>query len=277
MRPGLSTLATLLRRTGAIAVARRLLPKRVAVRLNTAVVARSRQPWAHRYLCGDGLEIGAMHMPLAVPRGVRVRYVDRCSREHAIAAFPELDTRGVVRPDIVEDGFTLASISPLSQDFVIANHVLEHAPNPLQVLERWWQVLLPGGVLFVIVPLQDRSFDRGRTLTSVAHMFEDYDLARAIGPGALAARNAEHYAEWVSISEPRMAGKSPNRAGAVTDGRAAQLAANSVEIHFHTFSVGSFGEFVRAFAKRASTPSRVLEVVDLGAEVLAVLRKADLV
>jgi hypothetical protein len=59
-----------------------------------------------------------------------VRYVDYVTREENLRKFPELDPRTLVTPDIVDDGFVLANVPAESQQFVAANHVLEHASNP---------------------------------------------------------------------------------------------------------------------------------------------------
>jgi SAM-dependent methyltransferase len=262
-----------LRQSGAFIAARRLLPERVAMRLSAAMIDRLRRKYAYEHLSGDGLEIGAMHLPLSLPPGARVRYVDRCSREIAARRFPELDPSRIVDPDIIDDGFTLHSIGADSQQFVIGNHVLEHAPNPLQVLERWWQVLRPSGILFVAVPLHDRSFDRGRRLTPVEHIVQDYEIAKHQGPATLAARNADHYREWASIAEPRTRRLAHPQTPEEQANRANALAAEGAEIHFHTFSVESFGDLMRTFADRPQTKSTVLELVELRDEVLGVLRK----
>jgi SAM-dependent methyltransferase len=269
----LDAAARMLRRSGAFTVAKRLLPERVAMRLSAVMIDRLRRKYAYKHLSGDGLEIGAMHLPLSLPPGARVRYVDRCSRDTAARTFPELDPSSIVEPDIIDDGFLLHSIGADSQQFVVGNHVLEHAPNPLQVLERWWEVLRPSGILFVAVPLHDRSFDRGRRLTTVEHMVEDYEVAKQEGPAALAARNADHYLEWASIAEPRTRRHAHPQTPEQQASRARALAAEGAEIHFHTFSVESFGELMRTFADRAHTKSIVLEFVELRDEVLGVLRK----
>jgi ubiquinone/menaquinone biosynthesis C-methylase UbiE len=36
-----------------------------------------------------------------------------------------------------------------SQDFVIANHLLEHLPDPIGALKEWYRVLRAGGTLFL--------------------------------------------------------------------------------------------------------------------------------
>lgn len=40
-------------------------------------------------------------------------------------------------------------------DFVYASHCLEHMRDPRAALAQWWQLVKPGGVLFVIVPDED--------------------------------------------------------------------------------------------------------------------------
>ncbi len=40
-------------------------------------------------------------------------------------------------------------------DFVFSSHCLEHMRDPRQALRQWWQLVKPGGHLFVIVPDED--------------------------------------------------------------------------------------------------------------------------
>jgi hypothetical protein len=86
---------------------------------------------ARRYLHGSGLEIGALHRPLPVKQGTRVTYVDRLDQRGLRAHYPELASHEFVNVDIVDDGETLGSIAQESQDFIIANHCIEHCENPL--------------------------------------------------------------------------------------------------------------------------------------------------
>src|SRR5437879_2368645 len=46
-----------------------------------AIAKNPRAFAAHRYIKGDGIEIGGLHRPLQVYNGARVRYVDRLSTE----------------------------------------------------------------------------------------------------------------------------------------------------------------------------------------------------
>ena len=91
---------------------------------------------ANEYVHGSGIEIGGLHHPTPVPRDARVRYVDRLSTEDLLKHYPERAGDSIIEVDIVDDGATLATVEAESQDFVIANHVIEHCPDPLAV-RRW--------------------------------------------------------------------------------------------------------------------------------------------
>ncbi|MDP2203191.1 MAG: class I SAM-dependent methyltransferase [Methylicorpusculum sp.] len=47
---------------------------------------------------------------------------------------------------------TLLSYSDHSFDRLIATHVLEHLPNPVQVLKEWNRVIRPQGVISIVLP-----------------------------------------------------------------------------------------------------------------------------
>lgn len=51
---------------------------------------RRREAIASRYLMGEGIEIGALHMPLRVPVTARVKYLDRLPLEGLRGHYPEL-------------------------------------------------------------------------------------------------------------------------------------------------------------------------------------------
>lgn len=53
------------------------------------------------------------------------------------------------------DAQDLEGIPPSSFDWVYSSHCLEHLPDPLRALHRWWEVLRPGGRLLVAVPDED--------------------------------------------------------------------------------------------------------------------------
>ena len=64
----------------------------------------------------------------------------------------------------VLDG-TALKIESGSYDCVIASHCLEHIANPIKALLEWKRVLRPGGLLLLILPHRDHTFDWRRPVT----------------------------------------------------------------------------------------------------------------
>ncbi|MFN0243998.1 MAG: methyltransferase domain-containing protein [Planctomycetota bacterium] len=82
-----------------------------------------------RYLRGSGIDIGAGDDHLSVPDGVVLAW------DHAQG-----------------DAQTMDGVAAASFDFVYSSHCLEHLHDPLRALERWCQILRPGGFLYLVVP-----------------------------------------------------------------------------------------------------------------------------
>jgi SAM-dependent methyltransferase len=236
----------------------------------------TRASLAAAYLRGSGIEIGALHAPLIVPPGVEVRYVDRVTRTESIRAFPGLDAAQIVDPHYVTDGFRLPAIADSSQDFVIANHVLEHTPNALGALGAWHRVLRQGGVLFVAVPIVDRTFDCGRPVTTPEHILEDWQVR---GTSAeVTAHDLPHYREWVTISLVAISNQNgtplPPWSAEEWEQEARRRLEVSDEIHFHTFTCDSFRTLLMEVAPAVLGPVELLALHECGGyEAVAVLRK----
>src|SRR5262249_45425936 len=103
-----------------------------------------------KYLNGSGIEIGALHNPMDVdPKRATVRYVDRMPLDEQRRHYPELGGYTLVHPNIIASADALPMLADGSQDFVIANHLLEHLPDPIGALKEWYRVLRAGGTLFL--------------------------------------------------------------------------------------------------------------------------------
>jgi SAM-dependent methyltransferase len=136
--------------------------------------SRVRKQIAARYLSGSGIEIGALHLPLAVPSHVYVRYIDRMPVTQLREHYPELADYPLIRVDIIDDGERLASIPDESVDFVIANHMIEHAQDPILALHNWSRVIKSQGVLYMGVPHKHYTFDQDRPITPLEHILRDH-------------------------------------------------------------------------------------------------------
>lgn len=134
----------------------------------------NRETIARMFLKGKGIEIGALNNPLKVPAAARVKYVDRMSLKELEQEYPEMNPKTFARVDILDDGERLETIEDNSQDFVIANHFLEHCENPINAIENMLRALKNGGILYMSVPDKRFTFDSTRQITSFQHLMRDY-------------------------------------------------------------------------------------------------------
>ena len=196
-----------------------------------------REAVAENYLAGEGIEIGALHNPLKVPSGARVRYVDQMPVNELRAHYPELAKRNLVHVDIVDDGERLATIGDASQDFVIACHFLEHCEDPLRTLQQHFRVLKDGAVLFLSLPDKRYTFDSLRTVTPFEHLERDYRE----GP---AWSRDRHFLEWAEFVE-RLTDPAAIRA------RADELQRQKYSIHYHVWTMEDMLDFLRHLPRRS--------------------------
>ncbi len=69
----------------------------------------------------------------------------------------------------------LRCIENSSYDFVLSSHCIEHVANPLQGLAEWIRVLKENGLLVLVIPHKDGTFDHRRPVTSLEHLILDLD------------------------------------------------------------------------------------------------------
>ena len=127
---------------------------------------------AHKYCIGKGLEIGgAAHNPF----GLDTLNVDITGSLNTIFKEQEKEYCGESMPvDVVADGSSIP-FPDNSQDFVVSSHVLEHFPNPISALLEWNRLIKFGGIIFMIIPHKDRTFDRDSPRTTLQHLIDDYN------------------------------------------------------------------------------------------------------
>ena len=221
----------------------------------------ARAEFAVRFLFGDGLEIGPLHLPLKLPPHARARYVDRMPVEELREEYPELAGWDLTPVDVIDDGETLATIAPESQDFIVANHFLEHCEDPIGTIETHLGKLKPGGVLFYAVPDKRYTFDFRRPVVRLEHMVSDYEQ----GPEG---SRREHYEEWsrlvlVEEAEPEEQ----------TLARARQLEDVRYSIHMHAWTQAEFLAMILECRSRFNDAFDVEAAARQGIEFIVVLRK----
>lgn len=150
-------------------------------------------PLAQRYLAGlKGIEIGgAAHNPFELD----TINVDVTRSEDT--AFKRLESReaGWALPvDVVAPGDRLP-FADKSYDFVLASHVIEHFQDPIGALIEWDRVARD--FIFLVIPHPDRTFDRGRALTSVPELI---DRHRRLAGRAESEPDERHHSVWTCES-----------------------------------------------------------------------------
>ncbi|MEO7425074.1 MAG: methyltransferase domain-containing protein [Fibrobacteria bacterium] len=227
---------------------------------------------SNKYLKGTGVEVGAQSSPLHLSKRASVKYVDIVTREESIRKFPELNPKNLVNVDIVSDGFTLNGVPSGQFDFLVANHVLEHSPDPIGTVVQWLRVIKPGGILFCSVPDIEYCFDKGRAVTSYQHLLGDFEANGSGASEVLAERNKDHYREWLMISEPAIL----NRAVIPSeqfDKRMVEMAQSREEIHFHTFTPRSMRELFENLSGNILPGLQVLEMSAERNEIILIAKK----
>ena len=240
-------------------------------------LVETRRYLSSKYLRGHGVEIGALGNPLPLPPGALTFYVDRVAREESQRIYPDASSNPHVEPDRVEDGFALPSIAAESLDFVIGNHVLEHAPDFFGALARWTDVININGHIFAAVPLASECFDRKRTITDPKHFIEDYQCLLSGRVSDFDRNTLDHCREYLSISCPEI-----NREmGQVVrcydeeelERRAGEMMIGRVDMHYHTFSLPSMKKALGLFVSEVRNNMSIAAIERSRLEIVFILKK----
>lgn len=222
-----------------------------------AKVHETRELVAATYLRGEGIEVGALHQPLRVPPSARVKYVDRMTATDLRRHYEELAGFKLVETDIIDDGERLTTIGTETQDFVIANHFIEHCQNPIFTFQNLLRVIRPGGVLYLAVPDKRFTFDVDRPCTTIDHLMRDFTE----GPEW---SRRQHFEEWT-----RLVNKNTDETQVAAEVR--HLMEINYSIHFHVWTANELLEFITTV--RGIVPFELELFLRNGFETLLILRK----
>ena len=224
---------------------------------STASIHHTREVIATIFLRGDGIEIGALHQPLRVPPAARVKYVDRMTVPELRRQYEELAGVPLVETDIIDNGEQLSTIGGNTQDFVIANHFLEHCQNPMQTFQNLFRVLKAGGILYVAVPDKRFTFDADRPCTTVEHIMRDFSE----GPEW---SRRQHFEEW-----SRLVNKRAGEARVAEE--VEHLLQIDYSIHFHVWRAAELLELLVAVQRVVQFEVELF--LRNGFETILILRK----
>lgn len=124
---------------------------------------------ANYYLKGRrGIEIGGAYHNRFELNTLNIDYTDEITefKKHEIKVCGQY-----MKVDIVANGNDLPFKDSV-WDFVISSHVLEHFFDPIQALNEWLRVIKPGGIIFMIVPHKERTFDKDRERTTLKELID---------------------------------------------------------------------------------------------------------
>ncbi|MEM6433939.1 MAG: methyltransferase domain-containing protein [Cyanobacteria bacterium P01_D01_bin.115] len=151
---------------------------------------------------GRGIEIGPSHNPVAPKKdGYQVHIIDHMSREQLIEKYQAhgLDLSQIEAVDFVWQGESYAELTGKTDyyDWIIASHVIEHAPDLISFINSCDEVLKADGVLSLVIPDKRYCFDHYRPITGLAKIIDNH-LQKSINhtPGTI----AEYFLNVVSQS-----------------------------------------------------------------------------
>lgn len=138
------------------------------------------RPWSRALLRdwivdGPGLEVGVGNQTISPPGTI----------------LSDLATKYAGGDSIATDMFPGHQIPFVDGHFsyLLSEHVLEHVPDPIEMILEWKRVLCKGGRLFLFLPHPRRTFDRFRLRTTLNHVIEDYAGANS---------DPEHLIDWTT-------------------------------------------------------------------------------
>jgi SAM-dependent methyltransferase len=207
-----------------------------------AFLRRIKEPsvidWS-REMRGPGIEIGAHDLPI---KGIHPIYVDR------FVEFAGVKCLADVRADADALPFRRNSLH-----YVASSHLLEHLANPIRAFVDWYDVLKPGGLIYLLVPDRRFTFDHRRRRTSIRHIIDDFER----GTTSCDPTHVDEYCREVDLAKllPDL------DAADAADWRQRQQAAywsevragRPINIHFHVFETEDIVELVQFLRKYPRT------------------------
>ncbi len=81
--------------------------------------------------------------------------------------------QGKIGRQFIGEASSLSKIQSRTYDFLISSHALEHCANALKAMSEWRRVIKPGGLMLLVLPHRQDTFDHLRSITPFEHLLED--------------------------------------------------------------------------------------------------------
>ena len=88
------------------------------------------------------------------------------------------DGKTVPGKTFIADSVDLKIFQNKTYDFVVACHVLEHLVNPLKALKEITRIIKDDGILFLILPYKEATFDHKRSISNFSKLLNNYNKNR---------------------------------------------------------------------------------------------------
>lgn len=228
------------------------------------------------------LEVGALDDPMFAPSEGRVLFADFFTAEELRARHAGDARRAerIVPVDYVLRDRTLSEVVDRPVDVTVANHVIEHLPDPIGWLREVRGLAAPGGLVFLAVP------DRGYTFDHFKPRSDAVDWLRAHETGATRPDRWQilRHLYYHARVDPRAAWEGELPADhlhriAMPDAieRAGALAERHTDVHCWVFTRASFETILADLSATGLIPWSVVAMSDVAPgsnEFLVVLRAA---
>lgn len=215
------------------------------------------------------LEIGALDEP-TLPGQNDVKFLDWFSAEHLRARHAETvnrDASRIVDIDYVIDAKRFSRRIAERFDVVIANHVLEHIPDPITWLRELAAITTSRALLFMAVPDRNFTFDYLRPESTAVDLLRAHeeDLER---PDVWQILSSVYYTRPVRAAD-FWSGSSPEEKLTIKRfefGEAVAVAQRHAErgyadVHCFVYSTASFASVFGALREGGLTPWAIREIV----------------
>lgn len=104
-----------------------------------------------------------------------VNFSNRTVWENNIDAGETYDYSGAQKGyQFIAEASDLKDIPNDSYDFLLSSHSLEHCANALRTIIEWKRVIRPTGIIVLVLPNKQYTFDQNRSITTFDHLLDDY-------------------------------------------------------------------------------------------------------
>lgn len=208
-----------------------------------------RRSFLHRHLTepiSSTLEVGALNTPTIRPGECATSFLDWFSTEelqNRHADNPAVSVDDIAAIDFVVKSRDFARMVTEPVDLAIANHVIEHVPDPIHWLDQLRQCVKPGGLLFLSIPDRRYTFDYFRRESDAVEVVRanveghERPTADAIARHLYYLTKVSHESIWAGDAPPPF---EPRMSFSEALARSTDLAQTYTDVHCWVYTTETF-------------------------------------